>query len=104
MKRFTADEIGPVDGVVYFANAHTIGLRTEHALYRFMRGFGKPAVIGQVASLFEMVDCFGGFRRNGNFRGRLRRLGCRRRRGTCEQGKDGERDEQSLHKNLLCLP
>jgi uncharacterized protein YndB with AHSA1/START domain len=42
--RFTADEIGPVDGVVYFANAHTIGVRTPHALYRFMRGFGKPAI------------------------------------------------------------
>src|SRR5271155_735753 len=26
--RFTTDEIGPVNGVVYFANAHTIGVRT----------------------------------------------------------------------------
>ena len=37
-----ADEIGPLDGVVYFANAHTIGIRTPDALYRFLRGFGKP--------------------------------------------------------------
>ena len=42
--RFTADEIGPVNGVVYFANAHTIGVRTPEAIYRFLRGFGKPLV------------------------------------------------------------
>ena len=38
------DAIGPVDAVVYFANAHTIGLRTQDAFYRFLRGFGKPAL------------------------------------------------------------
>lgn len=32
------------DGVVYFANAHTVGVRTQDALYRFLRGFGKPAM------------------------------------------------------------
>ena len=42
--RFTADEIGPVNGVVYFANAHTIGVRAPEAIYRFLRGFGKPLV------------------------------------------------------------
>src|SRR5580704_15812342 len=42
--RFTAHAIGSVDGVVYFANAHTIGVRTQDALYRFLRGFGKPAL------------------------------------------------------------
>ena len=43
--RFTIDEaVGPADGVVYFANAHTIGIRTQDALYRFLRGFGKPAL------------------------------------------------------------
>ena len=42
--RFTADAIGSVDGVVYFANTHTIGLRTQDALYRFLRGFGKSAL------------------------------------------------------------
>ena len=40
----TDDAIGSVDGVLYFANAHTIGLRTQDALYRFLRGFGKPAL------------------------------------------------------------
>ena len=42
--RFAADGIGSVDGVVYFANAHTIGVRTHDALYRFLRGFGKPVM------------------------------------------------------------
>lgn len=41
--RFTG-EIGAADGVVYFANAHAIGLRAPDALYRFMRGFGKPVI------------------------------------------------------------
>ena len=42
--RVTDDAIGAVDGVVYFANAHTIGVRTQDALYRFLRGFGKPTL------------------------------------------------------------
>ena len=43
--RFITEEpIGAVDGVVYFANAHTIGIRARDALYRFLRGFGKPAL------------------------------------------------------------
>jgi hypothetical protein len=42
--RLSADGIGSVDGVLYFANAHTIGVRTPEALYRFLRGFGKPAL------------------------------------------------------------
>jgi uncharacterized protein YndB with AHSA1/START domain len=41
--RFTG-EVGPSAGVVYFANAHAIGVRTPDALYRFMRGFAKPVV------------------------------------------------------------
>jgi uncharacterized protein YndB with AHSA1/START domain len=41
--RFTG-EIGPADGVVYFANAHAIAVRTPDGLYRFMRGFGKPVI------------------------------------------------------------
>jgi hypothetical protein len=41
--RFTG-EIGPADGVVYFASAHAIGVRTPDGLYRFMRGFGKPVI------------------------------------------------------------
>jgi uncharacterized protein YndB with AHSA1/START domain len=39
-----AGEAGPADGVVYFANAHAIGVRTPDALYRFMRGFAKPVI------------------------------------------------------------
>jgi uncharacterized protein YndB with AHSA1/START domain len=35
---------GPIKGVLYFANAHTIGVRTHDALYRFLRGFAKPAI------------------------------------------------------------
>jgi uncharacterized protein YndB with AHSA1/START domain len=39
-----ADGIGPVDGVVYFVSAHAIGVRTQDALYRFLRGFAKPTL------------------------------------------------------------
>jgi hypothetical protein len=42
--RFTADGIGSVEGVLYFANASTIGVRTPDALYRFLRGFAKPPI------------------------------------------------------------
>jgi uncharacterized protein YndB with AHSA1/START domain len=42
--RFTAEETGPVDGTIYFSNANTIGVRTQHALYRFLRGFAKPVI------------------------------------------------------------
>jgi len=37
-------ETRPAEGVVYFANAHSIGVRTPDALYRFMRGFAKPVI------------------------------------------------------------
>ena len=37
-------EAGAADGVVYFASAHAIGVRTPDALYRFMRGFAKPVI------------------------------------------------------------
>jgi uncharacterized protein YndB with AHSA1/START domain len=36
--------LGSADGVVYFANAHAIGVRTPDTLYRFMRGFAKPVI------------------------------------------------------------
>jgi uncharacterized protein YndB with AHSA1/START domain len=42
--RFAVGDIGSRDGVVYFANAHAIGVRTPDGLYRFMRGFRKPAI------------------------------------------------------------
>jgi uncharacterized protein YndB with AHSA1/START domain len=41
---FTAGGIGQENGVVYFTNAATIGIRTPDALYRFIRGFGRPLV------------------------------------------------------------
>ncbi len=50
----TTDEIGPVDGLVYFANADTIGVRTKDALYRFIRGFRKP--VFATCHLFADVD------------------------------------------------
>jgi uncharacterized protein YndB with AHSA1/START domain len=42
--QFVADEVGSVDGVLYFANANSLCVRTPDALYRFIRGFGKPVV------------------------------------------------------------
>jgi uncharacterized protein YndB with AHSA1/START domain len=41
---FAAGQIGTIDGIVYFANAHTIGVRTPDAIYRFLRGFAKPVI------------------------------------------------------------
>jgi hypothetical protein len=41
---FAVGQIGTIDGIVYFANAHTIGVRTPDAIYRFLRGFAKPVV------------------------------------------------------------
>jgi uncharacterized protein YndB with AHSA1/START domain len=52
--RTTVDEIGAVDGVIYFANADTIGIRTQDALYRFLRGFGKPVIAAH--HMFADVD------------------------------------------------
>lgn len=36
--------LAPVDGVVYFVNPHTLGIRTGDALYRFLRGFGGQLI------------------------------------------------------------
>ncbi|MEC3976860.1 SRPBCC family protein [Amycolatopsis sp. H20-H5] len=44
--RARIDERTAVEGVVYFANADTVGIRTTDALYRFLRGFGGPMVAG----------------------------------------------------------
>ena len=38
----------PLDGVVYFANEHTLGVRGERGLYRFLRGFNGPMVVAHV--------------------------------------------------------
>jgi uncharacterized protein YndB with AHSA1/START domain len=42
--RFTPDGLPPVDGVVYFENEDTIGIRTDDAIYRFLRGFRGPVM------------------------------------------------------------
>jgi hypothetical protein len=47
-------QMGTVDGAVYFASAHAIGVRTPDALYRFMRGFGKPVIAAH--HLFAAAD------------------------------------------------
>ncbi|MFD8492991.1 SRPBCC domain-containing protein [Amycolatopsis sp. NPDC059657] len=35
-----------IEGTVYFVNPHTLGIRTEGALYRFLRGFHGAMVAG----------------------------------------------------------
>jgi uncharacterized protein YndB with AHSA1/START domain len=42
--RFTPDGLPPVDGVVYFENESVIGIRTDDAIYRFMRAFHGPVL------------------------------------------------------------
>jgi uncharacterized protein YndB with AHSA1/START domain len=39
-------DLGRIDGEVYFANEHTVGVRAHDALYRFMKGFGGPIIAG----------------------------------------------------------
>ena len=52
--RFAPDGLPPVDGVVYFVNPDTLGVRTGDALYRFLRGFHGPMIAGH--HLFSDVD------------------------------------------------
>jgi uncharacterized protein YndB with AHSA1/START domain len=40
--RLAVDGLPPIDGVVYFVNADTLGVRTSDALYRFLKGFQGP--------------------------------------------------------------
>jgi uncharacterized protein YndB with AHSA1/START domain len=42
--RFAPAGLPPIDGVVYFENDDTIGIRTDNALYRFLRGFRGPVM------------------------------------------------------------
>ncbi len=46
--------LGPIDGEVFFANEHTLGVRTPDALYRFLKGFTGPIVAGH--HLFGRTD------------------------------------------------
>ena len=52
--RFTPEGLEPIDGVVYFVNADTLGIRTNDALYRFLRGFRGPMVVAH--HRFKDVD------------------------------------------------
>ncbi len=40
----TGEDGQAAGGLVYAVNAHAIGVRTADALYRFMRGFGRPVI------------------------------------------------------------
>lgn len=42
--RFTPSGLPTVDGVVYFENDDTVGVRTGDAIYRFLRGFRGPVM------------------------------------------------------------
>ncbi|NRQ36128.1 SRPBCC domain-containing protein [Nonomuraea sp. NN258] len=42
--RFSPGGVGVIEGVVYHANAQTIGIRTGDALYRFLQGFHGPMI------------------------------------------------------------
>jgi uncharacterized protein YndB with AHSA1/START domain len=48
------DGLTPVEGVVYFVNPHTVGVRTGEGLYRFLRGLQGPIIAGH--HLFGDVD------------------------------------------------
>lgn len=52
--RFAPEGLPPVDGVMYFANDDTIGIRTDDALYRFMKGFRGPLVASH--HIFAEID------------------------------------------------
>ena len=52
--RFIPDALAPIDGVVDFVNPHALGVRTDDALYRFIRGFHGPMVVGH--HIFRDVD------------------------------------------------
>lgn len=52
--RFTGPAGEPIDGVVYFANSDTLGIRTGDAMYRFIKGFFGPMIAGH--HIFADVD------------------------------------------------
>ena len=43
--RFTPDGLAPIEAVVYFVNPHTLGLRANDSMYRFLRGFRGGFVV-----------------------------------------------------------
>lgn len=44
--RVTPDGLAPIEGVIYFVNPHTLGIRSGDALYRFLRGLNGPMIAG----------------------------------------------------------
>jgi uncharacterized protein YndB with AHSA1/START domain len=44
--RFDPAGLAPIDGTVYFVNADTVGVRTNDAMYRFLKGFQGGMVAG----------------------------------------------------------
>ncbi len=52
--RVAVDRHAPVDGVVYHVNPQTLGVRTDHALYRFLRGLRGPMIAAH--HVFAEVD------------------------------------------------
>ncbi len=52
--RFAPEGLPAVDGVVYFTNSQTLGIRTPDALYRFVQGLHGPMLA--MHHLFSDVD------------------------------------------------
>jgi hypothetical protein len=52
--RFTFGALAPVTGEIYFVNAHTLGVRTSDALYRFVRGM--PGMVAMHLIFSDDVD------------------------------------------------
>lgn len=52
--RLNPNGLPPIDGVVYFANSETLGVRTDDALYRFLKGFRGPIIAAH--HLFSEAD------------------------------------------------
>jgi hypothetical protein len=52
----TSETLGTMDGNVYFANAFTLGLRTQDSLLRFIRGFGKGDIAAHLLFAPEVEE------------------------------------------------
>ncbi|MGP3932948.1 SRPBCC family protein [Nonomuraea sp. KM88] len=61
---------GQVEGAVYFRNSQTLGIRADHAIYRFLQGFHGPMIAAHL--LFE--DERGDEREGGRWRAWLDEL------------------------------
>lgn len=52
--RFTGPRSTPINGTVYFVNTDALGIATDHALYRFLKGFRGPMIAGH--HIFAEID------------------------------------------------